>query len=210
MSLISIEGTAMTIDFNPQDAATLDQKDYYTALYRAALTISSSLELEEVLHSVAKSTTEAMHVKACLLRLLDRRTGLLHLGAVYGLSEGYLRKGSVDLARSPIDTEAVKGKPVAIPDLSRDDRFQYQEAARKEGIASVLCVPMDVRGESIGVMRVYADQPTNFTENDIRFLSVLASLSALAIENARLYDNLKRSYDGVIDALWGISTNDPK
>ena len=180
-------------------------KDYYTALYQAALTISSSLELTDVLQSVVKSITEAMQVKACVLRLLDSRTGQLQLSAVYGLSSGYLAKGPVDVEHSPIDSEALSGKNVIIPDVSKDTRFQYIEAAKREGIVSVLCVPLEVRGEAIGVLRVYTNELCIFHEDDSQFLSVLASLAALAIENANLYENLKNSYDGVMDVLWGSS-----
>ena len=178
-------------------------KDYYTALYQVALTISSSLELEEVLQSVVTSITEAMQVKACSLRLLDERSGQLQMGAVYGLSGGYLAKGPVEVEHSPIDSEALKGSPVIIPDVSTDSRFQYREAARREGIVSVLCVPLEVRGKSIGVMRVYTSEACTFHEDDVQFLSVLASLAALAIENARLYENVKQSFDGVLEVLWG-------
>jgi GAF domain-containing protein len=52
-------------------------------------------------------------------------------------------------------------------------------------------------------MRVYTTTPTDFTEDDIQFLSVLASLAALAIENARLYESIRSSYDGVMSAFWG-------
>ena len=68
-----------------------------------------------------------------------------------------------------------------------------------------MCVPLEVRGETIGVMRVYTGEQVTFLEDDIQFLSVLASLAALAIENANLYESLKRSYDGVVDVLWGSS-----
>jgi len=169
------------------------------------MTISSSLELPEVLQSVVKSITEAMQVKACGLRLLDRRTGQLQLSAVHGLSSGYLAKGPVEVEHSPIDSEALCGKTVIIPDVSVDSRFQYKEAAKREGIVSVLCVPLEVRGEAIGVLRVYTDEPCTFHEDDIQFLSVLASLAGLAIANANLYASLKNSYDGVMDVLWGSS-----
>ena len=181
-------------------------KDYYTTLYQTALTISSSLELDEVLQRVVTSITEAMQVKACVLRLLDAHTGELQLSAVYGLSKGYLTKGPVEVKSSLIDSEALCGAPVVIHDVRDDPRFQYQEAARREGIVSVLCVPLEVHGKAIGVIRVYTSEPYDFHEDDIQFLSVLASLAALAIENASLYDNLKRSYDGVMDVLWGSST----
>jgi GAF domain-containing protein len=178
-------------------------KDYYSALHQAALTITSSLELEQVLQSVVASTAEAMQVKACVLRLLNPNTSQLQLSASYGLSRNYLAKGPIKVEQSPIDSEALRGTPVIIPDVSVDSRFQYQEAAKSEGIVSVLCVPLMVHDRAIGVMRVYTDEPCIFHEDDIQFLTVLANLSALAIENARLYDDLKQSYDGVMDALWG-------
>ena len=195
----------MKSNTNSASSSSRSHKDYYTALYQAALTISSSLELSDVLQSVVKSITEAMQVKACVLRLLDQRTSQLQLSAVYGLSSGYLAKGPVDVEHSPIDSEALRGKNVFIPDVSNDTRFQYKEAAKREGIVSVLCVPLEVHGEAIGVLRVYTKEPTTFHEDDIQFLSVLASLAALAIENANLYENLKNSYEGVMDVLWGSS-----
>ena len=55
------------------------------------------------------------------------------------------------------------------------------------------------------MLRVYTNEPCTFHDDDIQFLSVLASLAGLAIENANLYDNLKNSYEGVMDVLWGTS-----
>ena len=193
----------MTTDSQSTCPPVRTHKDYYIALHQASLTITSSLELEQVLQSIVTSIKEVMQVKACALRLLDERTGQLQLRAVYGLSDDYLAKGPVDVEHSPIDSEALQGKTVIIRDVSADSRFQYKDDARREGIVSVLCVPLEVHGQAIGVMRVYTTEPCAFDDDDIHFLSVLASLSALAIENANLYYNLKSSYDGVMDALWG-------
>jgi GAF domain-containing protein len=195
----------MTSNSHTASTPARTHKDYYITLHQSALTFSSSLELDQVLQSVVKSITEAMQVKACVLRLLDPRTGQLQLSAVYGLSGSYLAKGPVDIEHSPIDSEALCGAAVIIPDVSADSRFQYREAARKEGIVSVLCVPLEVHGRAIGVMRVYTAEQCTFHEDDIQFLTVLASLAALAIENASLYENVKRSYDDVMDVLWGKS-----
>ena len=193
----------MKDDSSTRRQAELPQKDYYKALHQAALTISSSLELDQVLQSVVISITEAMQVKACGLRLLNSETGQLQLSAVNGLSNEYLAKGPVSVVNSPIDSEALGGSPVYIPDVRTDTRFQYKEAARQEGLVSVLCVPLEVHGNAIGVMRVYTDHLSDFVEDDIQFLSVLASLAALAIENARLYENIRSSYHGVMNAFWG-------
>lgn len=197
----------MTTNSNVTNSSPRSHRDYYTALYQAALTISSSLELDQVLQSVVTSITEAMQVKACGLRLLDPDTGQLKLSTVHGLSGGYLAKGPVDVLHSAIDSEVLRGSPVFIPDARNDPRFQYQGAAKEEGIVSVLCVPLEVHGEAIGVMRVYTSEQTTFHEDDIQFLSVLASLAALAIDNARLYESIRSSYNGVMNALWGAQMN---
>ncbi len=195
----------MTTNSNRAGPQARTHRDYYTALYQAALTISSSLELDQVLQSIVKSTTEAMQVKACAVRLFDPETGQLRLSAVYGLSESYLAKGPVNVALSHIDDEALNGRSVFIADVRTDERFQYKEAAREEGIVSVLCVPLEVHGRAIGVMRVYTEEPVEFQEEDVQFLSVLASLAGLAIENARLYESIRASYQGVMAAFWGSS-----
>lgn len=190
---------------NSRATSAYSHRDYYTTLSQTALTISSSLKLDVVLQRVVMSITEAMQVKGCLLRLLDSRSGHLCLSAVYGLSSSYLAKGPIDVEQSPIDREALQGKTVLIRDVNVDSRFQYKEDACREGIVSVLCVPLEVHGRTIGVMRVYTTEPCAFGEEDVQFLSALASLSALAIENANLYHNLKSSYDSVMEALWGTS-----
>jgi GAF domain-containing protein len=193
----------MTNDSKHKSPHPRYHRDYYKALYQAALTISSSLELDQVLQSIVKSITEAMQVKACGLRLLDPDTGQLRMSTVYGLSESYLAKGPVSITLSQIDSDALNGTPVFIADARADSRFQYQEAAREEGLVSILCVPLEVHGKAIGVLRVYTSEPTEFVEDDVQFLSVLASLAALAIENARLYESVRSSYHGVMAALWG-------
>ncbi len=178
-------------------------KDYYTALHRAALTFSSSLELDQVLQHIVETVTAAMQVKAAAIRLLDPLTDQLVLGAVYGLSPDYIDKGPVKVSRSPLDSETLCCYPVYVPDVRVDSRFQYQDAARREGLVSVLSIPLEVHGKAIGIMRVYTGEQTTFHDNDVQFLSVLASLAALAIENARMYESMKDSYSGVVAAFWG-------
>ncbi|MBA2678149.1 MAG: GAF domain-containing protein [Ktedonobacteraceae bacterium] len=196
----------MTTD--PANLSPTTPKDYYTTLYQAALSISSSIEVEQVLQSIVKSIAEAMDVKGSLLRLLDSKTNQLHITASYGMSGDYLHKGPVDVNDSPIDRETLCDSFTYIPDVRTDPRFQYQEAAKREGIVSLLCVPLDVHGTAIGVLRVYTDELRTFTDEDVKFLSILASLAAQAIENARLFDEIKKSYSGVVGAFWGVEQVD--
>jgi len=198
----------MTIDPVAAEVSPNATKDYYTTLYQAALSISSSIEIEQVLESIVKSITEAMGVKGCVLRLLDTKTDQLNMVAAYGLSGTYLNKGPVDVVDSPIDRETLNDCPTYIEDVRIDARFQYKDAARREGLVSLQCVPLEIHGAAIGVLRVYTEEQKTFTEDDVKFLSILASLAAQAIENARLYDTIKSSYSGMIGAFWGLDQVD--
>ncbi len=173
-------------------------RDFYRGLYDVARTINSSLDLGEVLHKITAATTEPLEAKASSLRLLSRDGRHLVLGAAYGLSQGYIRKGLVEISRSRVDQEALDGKTVVIPDATQDARFQYPERAKEEGIRSVLVVPLAARGQIIGIMRVYTAEKREFVEEEIEFLGLIADLSALAIDNARLYQLLKGDYESVV------------
>jgi signal transduction histidine kinase len=160
-------------------------------LYDIAKAVNSTLNFSEVLNTIAQLATKAMNAKACSIRLLDEDRGQLVVRAAYGLSEEYLTKGQVDLDKSLVDRGALRGKPVPILDVTKDPAFQYPEEAKKEGIRSVLCVPLSVREKPIGVLRLYTGEVHRFTDEEIEFLSALASQGAVAIENARTYQQLE-------------------
>jgi GAF domain-containing protein len=138
---------------------TNTDKNYYKELYHTAMTISSSIELDQVLANIVEGVTKAMGVRATTLHLRDREDGQMQVGATYGA---------------------------------------------REGLEMALCAPLTVFDKSIGVIRVYTDEPVTFQDEDRKFLSILASLAAQAIENARLYDVVKSSYNGMVNAFLGI------
>jgi len=173
-------------------------RDFYRCLYDVARTINSSLELNEVLQKITQIAAETLEVKASSLRLLSRDGRFLIAGAAYGLSKGYLRKGPVEVEKSGVDREVLTNKTVIIPDATQDARFQYPDRAREEGIRSVLVVPLAARGKIIGLMRIYTAEVYEFTNEEIEFLGLIADLSALAIDNARLYQIVKGDYESVI------------
>jgi GAF domain-containing protein len=165
---------------------------YYESLYGAAALLNSARAPDAVLRSLVESVAKAMGAKGCSLMLLtpDRKQ-LLHTVA-YGLSDWYIRKGPVSVDKSI--SEALEGKAVAVLDATEDDRIQYRKQAKQEGIASMLSAPMRLRGESIGVIRVYSAEPRHFTDADIHFVGAVANLGAIALENARLYEAVHRDF----------------
>jgi GAF domain-containing protein len=176
-------------------ALALEKARLHQSLYRTAEALSSSLELEPMLQQVLESTVREMGLKAASIRLLDPKLQVLRLTAAHGLSDAYLRKGEVQVAHSPVDQRALQGETVVLYDVEREQGFQYPEEAVREGVRSVLVVPLTLKGHTLGVMRVYSARPRHFGPVAETFLLSVADLVALAIENARLYAALRDRYD---------------
>ena len=87
---------------------------------------------------------------------------------------------------------AVDGK---IYDVTDDPRIQYPEEAKKEGIASILSVPIIIGDNLIGCLRVYTAQPWEFTLNDVNFVQAVAQIVGMALEMCRINKGLKDSID---------------
>lgn len=156
---------------------------YYRSLYEIAAAVNSVRIPEGVLDSMAKTVSEALEAKGCSIMLLsaDRKV-LLHTAA-YGLSDWYVRKGPVSADKSI--SLALEGKPVAILNAAEDERVQYREQAKQEGIASMLSAPMLFKGDVVGVIRVYTAKQHYFTRSEMYFVQEVANLGTIALERAR-------------------------
>jgi GAF domain-containing protein len=169
------------------------ENSYYQSLYEVAAALNSARTPESVLRSIVEMTAQAMGAKGCSLMLLTPDRKLLLHTVAYGLSDWYVRKGPVSADKSISD--ALEGKPVAVLDATEDERIQYREQAKKEGIASILSAPMTLREEIIGVIRIYTAEPCHFTMDDMYFVGAVANLGAIALENARLYDAVQKDHE---------------
>jgi GAF domain-containing protein len=187
--------------------AAQHDRSYWRTLYAATHDIASSLNLEDVLNRLVRRVAEAMAVKAATLRLISPDSDILTQRTSYGLSERYLGKGPVDRGHSPLDQEALQDKVVWVEDVRSDPRFQYPQAAAQEGLVSALCVPLSLHGQPIGVLRVYTAERRVFDPEEVEFLTALADLGAIAIENARLHEELRRDLDQTVGALWGVQAS---
>lgn len=176
-----------------------EETRYYHSLYQVAAAINSARDSQLVLNSIVEHVAKAMDAKACSLTLLAPDRKLLFHAATWGLSDWFVRMGPLSAGKSI--AEALDGKPVAILDATTDPRIQYPEEVKKEGIASILSVPMMLREEMIGVVRVYTARQYRFSEADIYFVSAVANLGAIALENARLYEAARKDYQAVMQEM---------
>jgi signal transduction protein with GAF and PtsI domain len=166
----------------------------YETLIRITKAISMIRDPEEIVLITVEGVTHALNVRGCTLFLFSAKSNELKLTGSYGLSEEYLDKGPVSSLRS-IASSLQDGQPVAIYDVADDPRIQYPEAALKEGIASILSVPIIIGDRLIGCMRVYTAEPWEFTLNDVNFVQAVAQVVGMAIEMCRINKGLKDSID---------------
>jgi len=165
----------------------------YETLLKITKVISHSKDPEEVMLLTVESIKTALDVKGCALFLINRKTEELELGASHGLSDEYINKGPISAMRSI--SQSLGDGPVAIYDVTDDPRIQYPKEAEKEGIASILSVPVVTGGKTIGAMRVYTSQHWEFTLEDVNFVQALAQMAGMAINMARHYKGFKSSID---------------
>ena len=166
----------------------------YESLIRITKAISTIRDPEEIVLITVEGVTNALKVKGCTLFLFSRRSDELKLTASFGLSSEYLNKGPVSSLRS-IAASLQDRQPVAIFDVTDDPRIQYPNDAKREGIASILSVPIIIGENLIGSLRVYTAEPWEFTLNDVNFVQAVAQIVGMALEMCRVNKSLKDSID---------------
>lgn len=170
-----------------------DHSMLYDKLVKVTGAISECKDPEEVALLTAESIKTAFNVKGCSVFLLNKETRELGLAASFGLSDEYLNKGPIRYMQEL--TEAKDQVPIAIYDVQDDPRIQYPEAAKKEGIASLLGVPIVSRNTVIGALRVYTSEPWEFSIQDITLIQAVAQICGMAMDMCRLYKGYKTSIE---------------
>ncbi|MHC4070212.1 MAG: PP2C family protein-serine/threonine phosphatase [Planctomycetota bacterium] len=155
-------------------------------IYQLTTLVAGNFSLQEALDRLAEAAVRVTAVKACSIRLLDEDAGDLKMRSTYGLSEEYQNKGAVS-KEDPVVKAAFEGQAVVLDDMRVDGRVKYRQATIKEGLVSQLTVAMKFREKPIGVLRLYSPKPKRFEEDDINLARAVASQSAVAITNAKLY-----------------------
>jgi signal transduction histidine kinase len=162
----------------------------FETLARVGQTINSALNLDDALQLITREACLMMQAKMCSLLMLDDSREWLDLRASFGAGKAYLQKPRLSAAESLVGVVVRRRKPMQVHNVQTSTRYQSAEAARKEGLVALLSVPLTFADEAIGALNVYTGRPYQFADEEIRILSALAELSALAIEKARLYERI--------------------
>lgn len=165
---------------------TMSHAMQFEALSRVSKTITSNLYLEDILKLIVTVTAEIMNSKICSLSLLDEKTATLVLKATQSMSESYNKKPPLGIGEGIAGKAVKENKPIVIYDISKEPEYKYKDIAKKEGLRSLLCVPLAVKEKVIGVLNSYTSRPHKFSKEEIDILTTVANQAAIVIENAEL------------------------
>lgn len=168
------------------------------ALSKISKAISSDLYLEDILRLIVVVTAEVMKSKICSLWLVDERDKALKIRATQSMSEEYLKERTLKLGEGVVGYVAEENKPLMIANVLKEPRYKEKELARKEGLVSMLSVPMCVKEKVIGVINCYTSFTHKFTKSEVEVLTTVANQAAIAIENAGLIMKAKIIEDELI------------
>lgn len=160
-------------------------------------TIVSNAYLHEILQLIVTMTAQTMNSKICSLMLFDETKQELRIAATQSLSEEYRKKPPLKVAQS-ISGEALRQKkPVAVMDVTKEPRYVYPDIARREGLVSMLAVPLLIKDKPIGAVNCYTTTEHTFSDEEIHILQTIANQAAIAIENTRLLEDSQASKEAL-------------
>ena len=160
--------------------------DTINALSKISKAISSDLYLEDILKLIVTVTAEVMNSRICTLMLLDDKKEHLAIRATQSISEEYIKKQPLKKEEGIVWKVVSENKPIVITDVLKEKGYKYKDIAEKEGLVSLLCVPLAVKNRVIGALNCYTSKPHKFSKTEINVLTSVANQAAIAIENTEL------------------------
>jgi signal transduction histidine kinase len=157
-----------------------------TNLVDTAQTILSETNLDEILDQITVQTYRLMKTRLCSVFLLNDDGTELVLRACHGGTALYRGKPNLRMEDSLLGSVVTRHKPVTVVDVGREKGYIQTDIARKERLVSMLAVPLIFGEKCIGVLAVYTQQRHRFSNDEVKILTTLGDLSAVAIEKGRL------------------------
>jgi signal transduction protein with GAF and PtsI domain len=173
-------------------AETVRKARQIETLSQVSETVTSNRLIDDILQLIVTMTAQMMNSKICSIMLLDQPTGELRIVATQSLSEQYRLKPSLKIGQSISGRAVQERRPMIVPDVTRERDYMYPDMARKEGLCSLLSVPMLVRDKAVGVINSYTSVPHAFTTEEVKLMQAIANQAAIAIEHTTL---LEKSFE---------------
>jgi PAS domain S-box-containing protein len=192
--LLYYEGCLAEITERKQVEEILQQRDLeLTLLNRASQTFISTLNLDQVLTTVLEGVLHLLEVTAWSIWLVDPETNELVCHQVTNPHAEAMRGWRLAPGQGIAGWVAQQARSVIIPD-TRTDKRHYKGVDQQLGleIRSILNVPLQIKQQVIGVLQVVDTEANRFNSADLRLLESVAATAAIAIENARLYEQARQ------------------
>jgi signal transduction protein with GAF and PtsI domain len=165
---------------------TRRREQQLSTLSQVSQIAASGRYLDEMLQLIVNMIAESMQARLCSIMLVDKKKNELVLKAAKCSSEEYWQRPNLKIGKSLVSRVVKQGKPLMVKDVTKEAGYKYTELAKKEGVRSLLSVPMIVKERVIGVVNVYSDEEKVFSKEDLAVLSTVCDQAALAIENTHL------------------------
>ncbi len=161
---------------------------FLETLVSVGQSINSSLNLDDVLEGITREAAVLIPAQVASLQLLDVTGDWLELRAQHGAGTDYQERPRLSVDDSFLGSVVRRRKPSQVENMQTSPQYQHPEIARREGLVSLLSVPLIFNEQCLGTLNVYTDVPHVFSNEEVSTLTALSELSALAIEKARLYE----------------------
>lgn len=181
---------------SPQiDALTTSRArpDELIALSRVAAAISGLTDLDTILRVGLDIVLDILDRAIGGIMLLDDNTNTLSYRVYHGISDDYAQEMRVRLGEGIAGRVAERARAIMLEDISQSPEAAHPELISKEGLKAFVSVPLMSRDRVLGVMNIASHLRHQFTERDIHLLYATGDLLGMAIEQARLYEELRRS-----------------
>lgn len=182
-----------------------------STLFEVGKTISSTLDLEKVLTLILEVGVRLMDAEICSLKLIGEEKEIV-LSTSYGLSQEYFsgRETTIGKRKSIVEQALQERKPVIVTDIPNDKEYEHPQYVTKERVTSLLCIPLLVKDESIGILTIYSTRQKRYTQDQVNLLSAIADQAAIAVANAKLHKEIHNSFLRTVKALAAaVDAKDP-
>lgn len=153
--------------------------------------VSQSLDLDTVLKSALDKTLEVMEGSIGGILLLDEERQMLCYRVHRGLSSRYAEEMCLRLGEGIAGKVAQTGEAILVDDISKDSRAAHPALIAAEGIRTFACVPLRSKEKVLGVLNIASHEAGRLSSEDIRLLDSIAAQIAIAIENAKLHQEVR-------------------
>jgi len=173
-----------------------------SALNAIAATVSQSLNLEEILNSTLEKVLGVMRIEAGAIALVDKQTEELSFIVHRGFPEGLLHEANpLKPGQGLTRQAALSGEPILVEDISEETNLSKIEVGMKEeGFRSLACIPLGAKDEMLGVMDIASHDLRQFSRQDVELLTSIGNQIGVALDNARLFNDLNEAYDDLATA----------